>query len=86
MTPQLEAYREVTPQGTVDLLLRLAERVRDRRGLHVSAGRFGGGVASTLERVARLMTEIGVETRWEVIGGDAAFFATAKALEGGLQG
>ncbi len=40
---RLDDYREVAPQGTVDLLLRLASRLRGRRFLHVNAGRFGGG-------------------------------------------
>jgi trehalose synthase len=32
------------------------------------------------------MSELGVETRWEVIGGDAEFFATARTIQTGLQG
>lgn len=83
---RLEDYREVTPRGTVDLLFRLAERVRDRKVLHVTAARFGGGVGAGLARLAELLTELGVETRWEVVGGDTAFFAAERALQAGLAG
>jgi trehalose synthase len=82
---RLEDYREVTPRGTVDLLVRLAERVRDRRVLHITAARFGGG-AGGLARLTELLTELGIQTRWEVVGGDPAFFAAERALHAGLAG
>lgn len=83
---KIEDYRDVAPQGAIDLLLRLADRVRSRRVVHVSAGRYGGGVAELLQRLVPLMNDLGVETAWEVIGGDAEFFATTRALHAALQG
>jgi len=83
---KIEDYRDVAPQGTVDLLLRLAERVRGRRSLHVSAARFGGGVAETLQRLVQIMNDLGSETSWEVIGGDAEFFAASRVINAALQG
>lgn len=48
MSPaRLEDYREVAPQGTIELLLRLAERLKGRRFLHINASRFGGGSRSS---------------------------------------
>ncbi len=82
----LEDYRDVAAPGTVDLLLRLADRVRGRRAVHVSAARFGGGVVETLQRLAQILNGLGVETAWEVIGGDAEFFATGRAIYAALQG
>ncbi len=83
---KIEDYRAVAPQGTVDLLLRLAERVRGRRVLHVSGARYGGGVAEILARLTSIMTELGVVSVWEVVGGDAEFFATTKTIQAALQG
>ena len=40
---RLEEYREVAPLGTLELLARLAERLRGRRFVHVNASRYGGG-------------------------------------------
>lgn len=82
----LEDYRAVTPKGTVDFLCCLAERVRGRHFLHVNSTRTGGGVAEILHRLVPIMTELGIEARWEVIKGDAAFYAVTKAFHNALQG
>jgi trehalose synthase len=83
---KIEDYREVAPRGAVDLMLRLAERVRGRRFLHVGSTRFGGGAAELLQRLVPIMSELGIDASWEVVGGDAEFFATARAIAGALGG
>ncbi len=82
----IEAYREVAPKGTVDFLLRLSDRVRGRRFLHVNSTRFGGGVAEILTRLVPIMGDLGIKADWEVIEGDQEFFATTKAFHNALQG
>ena len=82
----IDAYREVAPPGVVDFLLRLAERVRGRRFVHVNSTRVGGGVAEILNRLVPMLTELGVDTTWEVIEGDADFFTVTKAFHNALQG
>ncbi len=83
---RLDEYREVAPPGVVDILLRLAERVRGRRVLHVTAGRFGGGAAETLATAVPLLNELGLDARWEIVGGDPPFYATTTALRAALEG
>lgn len=83
---RLEDYREVAPRGTVELLLRLAERLRGRRFLHVNASRFGGGSAETLTRLVPMMRDLGIDAAWEVVVGDTEFYATVRLLEGALGG
>ncbi len=83
---RLEAYRGVVPKGTLEFLLRLAERVPGRRFLHVNSTRAGGGVAEILHRLVPMMAELGIKADWEVIEGDPEFFATTKAFHNGLQG
>jgi trehalose synthase len=78
---QLEAYREVAPQGTLELLARLAERLRGRRFVHVNAGRYGGGSAEILNRFVPMMQDMGIDSAWEVIVGDPDFYAAIRALE-----
>jgi len=82
----VDSYREAAPKGTVDFLLRLADRVRGLRFVHVSSTRFGGGVAEILTRLVPMMSELGIKTDWEVIEGDPDFFATTKAFHNALQG
>ena len=82
----LSDYEKVAPPGQLELLQRLAERVKGKSFLHVNSTRYGGGVAEMLHRLLPLMTELGVRARWEVIEGEEAFYATTKAFHNALQG
>jgi trehalose synthase len=86
MSARLEEYREVAPRGDVDLLLRLAARLRARRFLHVNAGRFGGGSPEILGRLIPLLGELSIDAAWEVIVGDPEFYAAVRAMELALAG
>ncbi len=39
---KLDDYRQVAPRGAVDILMRIGERLRGKRFVHVSASRYGG--------------------------------------------
>lgn len=82
----LKDYRAVAPRGAIDLLHRLAERVRGRSLLHVNSTRVGGGVAEMLHRYIPLFEELGVRPRWEVLAGNDAFFRVTKSFHNALQG
>jgi trehalose synthase len=82
----LDDYKEVAPRGTLELLARLAERLRGRRFVHVNAGRFGGGSAELLGSIVGMMRELGIEVAWEVTVGDPSFYAAVSRLEAGLAG
>jgi trehalose synthase len=84
--PRLEAYRDVAPRGTLELLVRLAERLRGRRFVHVNAGRYGGGSAEILNRLVPIMQELGIDSAWEVIVGDPEFYAAIRVLEAAAAG
>lgn len=87
MSPaRLEDYREVAPQGTIELLLRLAERLKGRRFLHVNASRFGGGSPELLSRLVPVLQDLGIDAAWEVIVGDPEFYAAVRALNGAMEG
>jgi len=78
---RLEEYREVAPLGTLELLARLAERLRGRRFVHVNASRYGGGSPEILSRLVPIMQDLGIDSAWEVIVGDPEFYAASRALE-----
>lgn len=84
--PRLEDYREIAPRGAIDLLGRLAERVRGRRFVHVNAGRYGSGSPEILARLVPLLQELGVDVSWEVVVGDPSFYAATRAIEEALAG
>jgi trehalose synthase len=84
--PLLDDYRKVVPPNIIDLIYRLAERVRGRSVVHVNSTRVGGGVAEMLHRYIPLFQDLGVEARWEVISGSEAFFRVTKSFHNALQG
>ena len=85
MANLLESYAEVVGQDVIDQLHQLAGTLRDKRVVHVNSTRFGGGVAEILEKHVPLMRELGIETHWEVITGDALFYQCTKNFHKRLQ-
>lgn len=83
---KIDDYRRVAPPGTVDIILRLAERVQGRRFLHVSGGRFGGGAAEMLRTLVPILADLGLDAGWEITGGDPGFYAAGRALQQALEG
>ncbi|HEY6085934.1 MAG TPA: glycosyltransferase, partial [Nitrospira sp.] len=85
MTDELDEYRDYAPKGTVEFLYRLSELVAGRSFLHVSAVRYGGGMAEILRRVIPMMKTLAIDARWEVLAGDQEFFQITKRLANALQ-
>ena len=82
----LEDYRDVAPQGTVDLLRQIGRRVEGKSLVHVNSTRYGGGVAEMLHRLLPLFEELGIKVRWEVMTGSDLFFRATKSFHNALQG
>ncbi|MBM4440265.1 MAG: glycosyltransferase [Candidatus Rokubacteria bacterium] len=83
---RLDDYRQVASPGAVDIILKLAERVRGRRLLHLSGGRFGAGAPEALQPLIPLLNDVGIDAAWEITGGDPVFYATSAALQDALEG
>jgi trehalose synthase len=86
VTTSLDSYRDVVGSDVVDELLQLADRVKHRRLQHVNSTAVGGGVAELLTRMVPRFRELGIETSWDVIKGNEAFFAVTKAFHNALHG
>ena len=82
----IDDYRRVAAPGAVDMILRLAERVRGRRFLNISGGRFGSGAPEILRAAVPLLSDLGTDSSWEITGGDPGFYTTAAALRTTLEG
>jgi trehalose synthase len=83
---QLDAYREVAGSDEIDELRALADRARRYKFQNINSTPVGGGVAEILTRMVPLLNELGVETAWDVIKGDQAFFNVTKAFHNALHG
>jgi trehalose synthase len=82
----IDDYRQVAAPGAVDIVLKLAERVRGRRLVHVSGGRFGAGAPEALQPLVPLLNDVGVDAAWEITGGDPVFYTTSATLQAALEG
>ncbi len=82
----MDDYIAVVGKRYVNQLKRLAEPLQGLRVLNVNSTKEGGGVAEILNRTVPLMSELGLDVRWEVIEGDSRFFAATKAMHNSLQG
>src|SRR4030095_2992828 len=83
---KLDDYRAVAPRGSVDFMLRIAERLRGRRIVQVSVSRYGGAAAELLNRIVPILNDLGIETAWEVMLGSVHFDAIVAAVSKGLAG
>ena len=86
MSEHIEDYRPVVGSQVIDELLLLADRVRHRRLQHINSTSVGGGVAEILTRMVPLFRDLGIDTTWDVIKGNQAFFAVTKAFHNALHG
>ncbi len=53
---------------------------------HINSSGVGGGVADILNSLVPFSSQLGVTTRWIVIGGDENFFKVTKKFHNALQG
>ena len=86
MSATLQDYRDIVGAEIIDELLVVAGLIRHRRLQHINSTLVGGGVAEILTRMVPLSRELGVETSWDVIKGDPAFFQVTKAFHNALHG
>jgi trehalose synthase len=64
----------------------LAEPLKGRRVVHISATAFGGGVSEILYTLVPLMRDAGLDCEWHVIYGREEFFNATKLMHNALQG
>ena len=86
MSASLEDYQQVVGSEVINELLLLADRVKHRRFQHINSTAVGGGVAELLTRLVPLFRGLGIDTTWDVIKGDQAFFEVTKTFHNALHG
>jgi trehalose synthase len=82
----LADYTHIVGRGLTDSIRELAEPLKGKRVLHVSATAFGGGVSEILYTLVPLMRDIGLDAHWQVILGREEFFNVTKLMHNSLQG
>jgi trehalose synthase len=82
----LADYTHLLGSGLIDEIKELAEPLKGKRILHVSATAFGGGVSEILYTIVPLMRDVGLDCHWHVILGREEFFNVTKLMHNSLQG
>jgi trehalose synthase len=82
----LRDYASLATRGLMDDIGRLAEPLKGKRVLHLSATAFGGGVAEINYTLVPLMQDAGLEVEWRIIRGAEDFFNVTKTIHNALQG
>jgi len=82
----LTDYTHIVGKDLTERIRELAEPLKGKRVLHVSATAFGGGVSEILYTMVPLMRDVGLDAHWHVIFGKEEFFNATKLLHNSLQG
>jgi trehalose synthase len=79
-------YRHLIGRTLVEEIHELAEPLKGKRVLHLSATAMGGGVSEILYALVPMMRDAGLEAEWHIILGREEFFNVTKLLHNALQG
>jgi trehalose synthase len=82
----LADYTHIVGRPLVEEIRELAEPLRGKRIVQLSATAFGGGVSEILYTLIPLMRDVGLEVEWQVIYGREEFFNATKIMHNALQG
>jgi trehalose synthase len=82
----LADYTHLVGRPLVEEIRELADPLRGRSVVHLSATAFGGGVSEILYTLVPLMRDVGLEAEWQVIYGREEFFNATKVMHNALQG
>jgi trehalose synthase len=85
-TKTLADYTHLVGRDLVEEVRELAEPLKGRRVVHLSATAFGGGVSEILYTLIPLMKDVGLDCEWQVIYGREEFFNATKLMHNALQG
>ncbi len=83
---QLADYASLVGRPLVNEILALADELRGKRVLQLSATAFGGGVSELLYTIVPLMCNVGLDCEWRVIYGREEFFNATNVMHNALQG
>jgi trehalose synthase len=82
----LADYTHIVGRELIEEIRELAEPLKGKRVVHLSATAFGGGVSEILYTLVPLMRDVGLEVEWQVIYGREEFFNSTKLMHNALQG
>ena len=83
---KIDDYAPIVGNNVLDELKILGDHLSGKRIQNINSTYSGGGVAEILTRMVPLLNQLGLDTRWDVISGDDAFFDVTKKFHNALHG
>lgn len=84
--PFLDPYLALLGSDIINQLHQTVIPLKGIKIVHVNSTKEGGGVAEILVKMVPFTNALGLETTWEVIHGNEAFYRTTKLMHNLLQG
>ncbi len=79
-------YEPIVGKNTIEELRLLGSKLSGKVVQNINSTFSGGGVAEILSRMVPLLTDLGVDARWNVIKGNPEFFQVTKMFHNALHG
>lgn len=83
---RLADYAPIVTAGVIREIEELAQLLGRSTIFNVNSTKEGGGVAEILSWFVEIMTDLGMDVRWEIITGDTEFFTITKKFHNALHG
>lgn len=83
---RISDYEDIVGKAAVDEIRMIAKSLSGKVIQNINSTFSGGGVAEILNRIVPLMSQLGVDARWNVIKGNPAFFEVTKKFHNTLHG
>lgn len=82
----VENYRPLVGSELLEEIRDLSTQLKGLRVCEINATAAGGGVAELLSRQIPVYRALGIQTDWQLIGGNKDFFSITKSFHNALQG
>lgn len=83
---RLDDYREIVGDDVIFRIHHKLGRLFGKHIIHINSTYQGGGVAEMLSSLIPLMNDVGLDTGWRILHGNADFFGITKKFHNALQG
>lgn len=83
---KLNDYQSIVGKSVIDELRLLANRLSGKVIQNINSTFTGGGVAEILSRMVPLLSELGIDARWNIVKGSDGFFQVTKKFHNALHG
>jgi trehalose synthase len=82
---ELDDYRPLVGDETVDRIHQKAANLRGLRVVHMNSTYYAGGVVEILSSMVTMLNQLGLKVEWRLLRGTPAFFEVTREMHDALQ-